>query len=59
MKPRVRRLTPFTEGGSRASASVGQVDKDAEAKDEDVIDDNVEGARRPKIARRPQMPTKA
>ena len=55
----VRPLTPFTEGGSSASASGGLVTEDAEAKEEDVIDENVEEARRPRIARRPQMPTKA
>ena len=52
-------LTPFTEGGSSASASGGLVTEDAEAKEEDVIGENEEEARRPRIARRPQTPTKA
>ena len=52
-------MTPFTAGGSSGSASGGLVDKDAEAKEEDVIDENVEEARRPRIARRQEMPTKA
>ena len=55
----VRPLTPFTESGSSASASGGQIGKKAEAEDEDVIDENLEEARRPTIARRPQMHTKA
>ena len=51
--------TPFTEGGSSASAGGGLVNKDAEAKEEDVIDENEEEARRPRTAMRPQMFIKA
>ena len=55
----IRCLTPFTEGGSSASASGGLVSEDAEAKVDGVIGENEEEARRPRIARRPQTPTKA
>ena len=55
----VRPLTPFTDGGSSASASGGQICKNAEAQDEGVEDENLEEARRPRIARRLQMRTKA
>ena len=52
-------LTPFTEGGSSAFASREQIGENAEAKDEGVEDENLKEARRLRIARRPQMPTKA
>ena len=61
MQPLVRPLTPFTEGGSRSSASGGPEGGGVEAmaKDEDVIEEETEESRRPRIARRFQTPTKA
>ena len=52
-------LAPFTEGGLSASFSGGQIGKNAEAEEEDVIEESLEEARRPRIAKRPQMLTKA
>ena len=57
----VRLIHPFTEGGHGTSASEGRVGDDAikgEENGSDEIEDE-EVARRPRIARRPQMPTKA
>ena len=61
MQPLVRPLTPFTEGGSRSFASGGPESGGVEAmaKEEDVIEEETEESRRPRVARRPQMPTKA
>ena len=61
MQPLVRALTPFAEGGSSTSASVGPIVESADvmAKEDDVEDESTEEAGRPRVARRPQMPTKA
>ena len=57
----VRPLTPSTEGGSRSSASVGPIcgGTDEKAIEEGVDEESLEEARRPRVARRRQMPTKA
>ena len=54
----VRPLFPFNEGAPSASTDAGPV---AEAVDEGAIaeEDDENTARKPKIARRPHMPTKA
>ena len=54
----VRRLFPVSEGGSSASTDCGPV-ADAAVKDSAIADDDENAARNPKIARRPQAPTKA
>ena len=57
----VRPIDQITEGGPSASASGGQVGNNAfgDAMDGSVDDDGNEVARRPRIARKLQMPTKA
>ena len=61
MQPLVRPLTPFTEGGSSASASGGPIVENAEEKANELDDEeeSTEEARRPRVAKRPHMPTKA
>ena len=57
----VRPLTPFTEGGPRFSASGGPEVVGAEimASEEGIIEEDSEEARRPRVAKICQMPTKA
>ena len=54
-------MGPFKEGWSRSSGSVGAEVGGAEvmASEEGVIEEESEEARRPRVAKRPQMPTKA
>ena len=54
-------LTPFTEGGLRSSASGGPIGggTDEMVSGEAVMEESLEEARGPRVARRPQMPTKA
>ena len=61
MQPLVRPLTPFTERGSSSSASVGPIvgSADEKAKGMDDEEESTEEARRPRVAKRSQMPTKA
>ena len=61
MQPFVRLLTQFSEGGSSASASVGPnvIRADEKAKGMDDEEESTEEARRPRVAKRPQVPTKA
>ena len=58
MQPLVRLLTPFTEGGSRSFASGGPEGGGVEAmaKEEDVIEEETEESRRPRVARTPKCP---
>ena len=60
LQPLVRPLTFVTEGRSRASASGGPETggKETMASEESVIDEETEESRRPRIAKRRQMPTK-
>ena len=61
MQPLVRPMTPFTEGSSSASASGGPIveSADEKAKELDDKEESTEEARRPRVAKRPQMPTNA
>ena len=61
MQPLVRPLSPFTEGGSSTSASGGPIVESAGrmVKEDDVENESTEEARRPRVAKRLQMPTKA
>ena len=55
----VRPIYPFTEGGSSASAEGGPVKVGVISDEEGTDDLEEEEARRPRIARRPQTPTRA
>ena len=55
----IRPLYPFTEGGSSGSAVDGQVLGEAIAEETGKDEIENEEARCPRIARRPQTPTKA
>ena len=61
MQSIVRPLTPFIEGGSRSSVSGGPEAEGREtmASEESAIEEETEESRRPRIAKRPQMLTKA
>ena len=61
MQPLVSPLMPFTEGGSRSSADGGPEtgSEEVKASEESVIEEETEEARRPRVAKRPQMLTKA
>ena len=61
MQPFVSPLMPFTKGGSRSSADDGPEfgGEEVKASEESVIEEETEEARRPRVARRPQMLTKA
>ena len=63
MQPLVSPLMPFTEGGSRSSADggpeTGSDEVKASEESVEVEEEDTEEARRPRVAKRPQMPTKA
>ena len=63
MQPLVSPLMPFTEGGSRSSADggpeTGSEEVKASEESVEVEEEDTEEARRPRVAKRPQMPTKA
>ena len=63
MQPLVSPLMPFTEGGSRSSADggpeTGSDEVKASERSVEIEEEETEEVRRPRVAKRPQMPTKA